>query len=282
MLINPVDGRIIEFALGQSPYSDYLKAYLTEKNIILKNKKITLLYDGPSRYGIAIEDKESKKNKKQIIDFVHDISIDVDTMKHVRHILPQVDIKNNSFTIFGYDIVEKKLTDVEYFDVSLNHGCGPTAGLHIVDYWDRHGYPNLILSSETNEDVLDELKDRMHTFKLPNGEYATQPEDYKDGLESYLDNRYANEFNVASFASGLNECDYQIIVDEINNDRPGTVLYYEHPYYGWHYVTFTGYSYDLFMDEDYYIIHDGWTNSDVYRNWDYDEPFIWYMYKVAN
>jgi hypothetical protein len=185
MLVNPKNKQIMEYALGQSPYADYLSNYIELKKEKFKNKKLTLLYDGPSLYGVLVEEKNTVGKGKEIIDFTNDgsIKIDVDTMKDIRPLLEEIDLQVKSITIQS-TFIEEKLSNVPYYNVY--HGCGPTAGYHIVYYWDKTGYPNLIISSQSATNVIDELYDKMGTFPVGGGNYATLPSSYAKGLEKYM------------------------------------------------------------------------------------------------
>jgi hypothetical protein len=44
-----------------------------------------------------------------------------------------------------------------------------------------------------------------------------------------------------------------------------------------------GYKYNVDSEnQNYYIIHDGWSYADVYRNWDSDDNYIEGLYTIKN
>jgi hypothetical protein len=153
--------------------------------------------------------------------------------------------------------------------MSPTPGCGPVSGINIVKYWDNHGYPNLFLSTDTNQMVYDSLYDLMGSFPIPfTNQVATDPYRYTGGLKNYFQNN-GNYYVSITFDQTISISDYNILKTEVNNNRPGTILYGIFGEYDMHYVTFTGYCQNL-NDEDYYIIHDLHHTYDVYRAWNYD------------
>lgn len=287
-LVNP-EGKVIEYALGQSPYDDYLQEYINQKGEELKGKHITLLYDGPTLYGITADEGKKSEKEKKVIQFTRDskVNVKVDTLKHVKELQDQNNsnnLENNvqeeAITILSTGYITKTISGVPYYDVY--NGCGATAGYHIVKYWDTHGYSNLITYPQTSTSVIDELHDNMNSFVCPwdPDQIATWPEDYAIGLQDYLDGRYSGTFTVHNYPASYGLVSYDVIKSEVNYTRPGTVLYMDNEYYGSHYVTFMGYSYSTYDDDYDYVIHDGWTSTDVYRDWYVDEPSISYLYKI--
>lgn len=275
MLVNPKTGDIMEYALGQSPYSDYLTAYIKVKGNQIKGKKVTLLYDGPTFYGIALQDNE-EDGKRIILDFTRDksVKVKVDTMKYARPLLERLEAAE-TITPMGLDTKEKVLGDMP--EQEVYHGCGPTAGFYITYYWDKNGYPNLITSSQTNEEVIDELADKMGTFSVGGGNYATFPSGYANGLEDYMNQRYTSTF----YVSMITNVTYDFIINEIDSNRPGTLLYADHPTYGNHYVTFNGYRYDIGTNEKFYAIRDAWnTSTEVWQNWYYYGGYISHQFGI--
>ncbi|ABR47309.1 conserved hypothetical protein [Alkaliphilus metalliredigens QYMF] len=160
--------------------------------------------------------------------------------------------------------------------------CGPVSGLNIIEYWDNNGYSNLI-TFESKQTVYELLYYYMGSFKVPRtDEHATSPYGpYNNGLEEY----FSHKGYTASVTRNFNIQDSNFnsfIVTEVNNDRPGTILYYDNDHYGLHYTTLVGYAYDE-MNTRYYSIHDLWSSSRIYRNWnsDLNNNKIWATFKVV-
>ncbi|KXG77762.1 hypothetical protein [Thermotalea metallivorans] len=257
MLIEPRNNEVIEYALGQSPYDDYLDKYLEINKNKFKDKDIQLIYDGPSRYGIEIKDKNKKD--KEIIAFTTDSSVEirVDSNKDVNMLMEQKNINTDDIvTPMGYTTYSKIISGVG--NNIWYRACGPTAGSNIVYYWDGKGYPNLVLSGETAEDIIDELYVDMGSINQ-----ATLPTNYKLGLKAYFDRHYNGVFNNKPYTSPT----YADVKYEVDRNCPGTILYMGHPHYGEHYVTLVGYEYEYGESSGYYVIHDTWDIKDIYRPW---------------
>lgn len=275
MLLNKESNQVIEYAKGQSPYSDYLNQYLKKKS--LKAQNVKLLYDGPSRYGVLSD------NVIYAFTSDTDIEIEVDPLKDIKEIEKKLKEQNSSqeesvvlSTKSSY--ITKILSGIPGYDVK--RGCGAAAGVNIVGYWDKKGYSNLISSNNDYDDVEIELHNRMLTIYVGGGNWATTPPHYEDGLQSYLRKRYSN-FDVTSKYCVNSGLDFDLIQTEIYNNRPGTICYQGHPIYGYHYVTFVGYKTN--GNTNYYIIKDGWHGStNVYRNADSDDNYIWHMFTIKN
>lgn len=281
MLLDPDKEVIREFALGQSPYDDYLSMYMKKKNDKFKDKNVTLIYDGPSRYGVAIENN----NAKEAIPFLIDTSVEIniDSLYYVDKLKKEKKIKDDQ----SEDTIIQPMNTFVSKNISLSaitvtKACGPAAGTTMVLYWDGHGYPNLKQSYQSNSDIENELFERMGTFYSGTSDcgvdqWATFPSDYENGLEEYFDARYPYQIEVKKSAY----YDYDDVKTEIDNNRPLTLLYADHPTYGYHYVTIKGYRYSVdYANQQYYIIRDGWTSSDVYRNYITDSANFWYTYKI--
>ncbi|MBA1334885.1 MAG: hypothetical protein HPY66_0506 [Firmicutes bacterium] len=282
LLVNPNSEEIIEFAASQSPYDDYLSEYIKAKGDKFKNKDIKMLYDGPTMYGIAVKGKNDENAKEEIIDFTMDseVRVSVDAASAARKLMEVKEISagysNKEFedVIPMATIVEKNLNvpDIQWY-----RACGPTTGANIVYYWDGNGYPNLVnQATQDEEDVIDRLYELMDCEGM-----VTQPIGFWYGLQDYMDIPYNGVFDVSRSMS----VSYTKIKNEINADRPGALLYLFHPEYGNHYVTFTGYRYNIdYPDQEYYIIHDTWSNTpvNVYRKYSEDNQYIFYIFTIVD
>lgn len=277
-LIFDKNGTLLEYALGESPYDSILDSYLNE-NSSLKTKKIKLIYDGPSCYGIETSDEKNKEFKNFLEKQIQTQSIN--TLKSVNEEL------NLSKAVGKLPVVrkvasvtQKILPNISYQEV--NHGCGATAGYILTRFWDNNGYGNLI-SNQTIQQVIDELFVKMGSIVISETDktYATLPAMYRSGLAAYFQKRYSG-FTVTDYSwyQGSPTFSYSTLTAEINAGRPGTLLYMNNPKYGNHYVTFTGYSYGDTDGQRIYVIHDSWVQTNVFRNWDSDLSKITDLYKV--
>ncbi len=283
-LVEPTNYTVIEYALGESPYSGYLNSYISKKEDIYKGRSLRLIYDGPSAYGVAVNGKMSNHNTSYFTSD-NNTSIDADTTGAVEKLAKEKGIKLNGTTdktnksnnmldsITRGSYYEKKLS-VGYFRVG-SEGCGPNAGYTIIDYWDRNGYPNLIASSDTETTVEAVLGNSMGSFPIGGGQVATLPDGYINGLSGYIVSKYST----APLWNASIDKTFANVKSEINNNRPSTILYWGHPYFGYHYVVVTGYQTTV-ADINYYIIHDGWTSNDVYRNWENDVNYMSVLVKT--
>lgn len=259
ILINPNSKNVIEFALGQSPYEDYLNEYKKLNKSMFCNKTEELVYDGPGGYGISVEG--------EIIPFIKNSLgvIKIDATKELKKLMNEKSILNKKDINFYYPIEPKIKLLSNVADNMWYKGCGPTAASNIVYYWDRNGYPDLVKDTQTVKDVIDQLYIDMNTMF---GQ-LTMPNDYLCGIVDYF-NRY---YNYTFFNHQYH--DYFDLVNEIDNDRPGSILYLG-GYFGKHYVTFVGYEFFEGENSGYYVVHDTWSSTPVnhYRSWIEDSNHI--------
>jgi hypothetical protein len=64
-------------------------------------------------------------------------------------------------------------------------GCSPTSFGNIIRYWDKNGYPNLVQSSTSDEDLIEWLANDMNT----NPDGSTDWNDRVNGMEEYWEDR---------------------------------------------------------------------------------------------
>ncbi len=259
ILIEPKKLNIIEYSLGQSPYDSYLDSYISMSTYIKNKDDIVLQYDGPSRYGIRVDN--------DIIAFTQDetVNISINTREDVDKLMVEkkIEIYNDEVSINSLPTVFKVLNGVG--DAHWLRACGPTAGSNIVVFWSNLGYTKLT-AGKTIPQIIDQLYSDMRSIGQ-----ATLPIYYRDGLCTYLNRWYPNQFRTVSLTSNLT---YNIVKAEIDDNRPGTILYWGHPNYGEHYVTLVGYQYEIDGSDKYYIIHDTHTNGRTYRLFDNDKVYI--------
>lgn len=270
MITDLKQDNIIEFALGESPYQELLdkksNVNRLDKN---KEKELVLINDNGSYY-------YSEDGFETLLRVVNNSNNRLDAVSKTKEENPNIGVK----------AVWKNVTIIGGVPDELNSGttpgCGPVSAINLVKYWDANGFSSLVSSSDTKQDLYDELYDYMDSFPVFNEQVATFPALYVYGLEYYL---YLNGGYdlITSQDVIVSISDFNKLKTEVNNDRPGTILYNNGTEdYGMHYVTFVGYCQDL-MDDNYYIIHDLWssTPTDVYKNWDYDvsvDDDVWMLY----
>lgn len=125
------------------------------------------------------------------------------------------------------------------------------------------------MSSSTSESTVEsQLHNIMGTFSCFGGQ-ATTFDSYINGM-----NNYCTQHGVNTLWTITTDHSYTTLKSEIDASRPGTIMYWGIPDYGYHYVTFVGYYHYYVSDQQYYIIHDGWGSSDVYRNWKSDADYF--------
>ena len=72
-------------------------------------------------------------------------------------------------------------------------GCAPVAALILMSYYDkRYGYDKLIpkgdeSQSGTPNDIIQTLRDKMHTLVVTDNQGLTDPTFFKSGLKSYIE-----------------------------------------------------------------------------------------------
>lgn len=261
--------KLIEFALGESPYQELLHKKTNINSFDNKKEdKLILIDDNGSYY-------YSKDNLKTVIRAINKSYDRLDAVNKTIEEMSNVVIR----------AIWKNVTIIGGVPNEINSGttpgCGPISGINLIKYWDVNGFSSLVSSTDTKQDLYDELYDYMDCFPFI-GQIATFPAYYMYGLEDYF---YINGGYdlIASQDIFVSISDFSKLKTEVNNDRPGTILYNSGSEdYGMHYVTFVGYCQDLNY-EDYYITHDLWssTGTNVYRNWNYDvsiDDDIWMLY----
>ncbi|WP_135605144.1 C39 family peptidase [Methanococcoides sp. NM1] len=149
-------------------------------------------------------------------------------------------------------------------------GCSPTAAAMVLGYWDIHGYPNILLSSD-EKPLIEELAAAMETSDWPRPDGGTWPWDIDNGIETVCKNHGYSNFDASNdYYVSWNE-----VKTEVDGNRPfvinmlqgGTGSGYSQPY-GDHRVTCIGYSDGT---EDYVFIHDTWDTENhhyiAFGNW---------------
>lgn len=146
-------------------------------------------------------------------------------------------------------------------DFSWYKGCSPTSFSNIVKYWDNNGYPNLVQSNTTTNQLIETMANYMNT----NSNGGTDWQDRVTGMVNYWKDR---NYNVsvsrisASFSSHKTE---------MNNNRPDIINTVGDATYSNH--DMTGVGYEEYQDTEqglawfrWVIVHDTWpeTPTDVY------------------
>lgn len=97
-------------------------------------------------------------------------------------------------------------------------GCGPVAGLMLMSYYDkRYGYKKLIPSGDeaqtgTPNDLIQTLRNKMHTLVVTGDQGLTDPTFFKSGLKSYIEDcGYSADMN--SYGSS----DIGVSLDDVFN-----------------------------------------------------------------
>lgn len=264
---------LIEFALGESPYDGIISSI----NKGTSSSKIKLIINGANNHLFTEDEFKTIKNIHSS-KYSKTNSLNSDNRKFNT----QLDTNINS--INSYQITNI-ISGVPYeLNNGTTPGCGPVSAINLIKFWDSNGYPNLVTSNDTKQSMYNKLYNYMGSFVVPNsgGQVATLPMDYIPGIYGYLEDKgYSITGIIREY---LNKADYSILKNEVDNRRPGTILYNDNLTYGLHYVTFVGYSQYIDISANYYIIHDLWSTSNVYRSWDYDidSNYIWKMYTWRN
>lgn len=266
---------VIEFALGESPY-DYILNFKNSKskseNIKLISENVNYLFTINNFNTIENIHKSDMKNKDSL-----------DAVQKTKNKKDSYDQGNNIVDTLPHDITHI-ISGVPYeLNNGTTPGCGPVSGINILKYWDSHGYPNLVSTSDTKQSLYDRLYSDMSSFHW-DGQVATPPWSYSTGLVGYF---YTKGYNLGiSTDADVLLSDFATIKSQVDNNMPSTILYDNSngygEQYGAHYVTLAGYSITT-NEAEYYIIHDLWNTVDVYRSWFYDvssTSIIWQIYLI--
>lgn len=114
-------------------------------------------------------------------------------------------------------------------------GCGPVAGATILGWWERRGITGLMLPGVSAygipDDTIIELGKIEHMARLPSCDAtatAVLPDNFKNGLQRYLDKYSSVKFTVTKHKIEENsDIDYfwSIVKSEIDSGRPMVYLY---------------------------------------------------------
>lgn len=191
---------VVEFAIG-SEYPGYEK-----------DEKL-LYYLGPVQYGI----KDKNNNLK---DLRTGILIDENSKEKIKIIEKEKYSEYNSFlqeesivsaeeatTASVVNRIYRKISGVPDYQDSDYPGandCSPVASGNIVMYWDANGYPNMSYDNTPSSMIA-----RLHTFMSTHPIDGTTGTNLENGLDRYMQERYANANSdrrlAPSFANLANE-----------------------------------------------------------------------------
>jgi len=281
MITDLKNSKTIEFALGESPYDSLMDNYIDYKLIkpeIRSSENLKLMYSSVN-YGFTID------KFKTLYDLTKEqnISIKANTMKALEM---SENIKTIPINTKSSLVHQKIINEVPSFLNTPEYGtaCGPTSGLNILGYWDINGYEDLVTVNLEDKyeriSVYNKLYTDMESFPVLISSHATLPSKYGPGLEKYFSDM-SYEVNV-TIDGNITSSDYSnFIINEVNQNRPGTILFGDNNDYGLHYVTLVGYYYEESLEYKY-IIHDLWTESNVYKDWDQsiNNSDFWKFYKI--
>jgi hypothetical protein len=265
---------IVEFAIGESPYESYIQR--NNEKTILADNDLKLIKDAGNYFTTennfeTIESLRLNSENRNALDAVNR-TLEEQTL----NIQPLGEVINVT--------IIKGVPD-EYNN-GTTPGCGPVSGINLVKYWDTKGYPNLVLSSDTKQSLYDRLYNSMLSFPVPfsGGQVATLPENYGTGLDRFFRSCNANYGVSVDADYFVSNTDFSKLRTEVNNNRPGTILYFGDDQYKQHYVTFVGYCQEL-DGQNMYIVRDLWstTPTDIYRNWNWDasvDSELWGLYLI--
>jgi len=139
-------------------------------------------------------------------------------------------------------------------------GCGPEAARMLLAYYDRrYGYEQLVRAQSGK--AIAELHDRMNTATVmwqgqPQG--FTDPTMFKNGLKSYIENRYSSGLSLGTKAGTLSQV-FEKSVELIQNNKPHIILFDwegETWIFPNHYSVVVGYSKEAGRKQ--LIINPGW------------------------
>ncbi|MGV8146167.1 MAG: C39 family peptidase [Alkaliphilus sp.] len=263
MLTDIKTGTVVEFALGASPFDSLFSRNITKDSIESRMNKSVKLIRAGARY-LLTEDNFATIKDLHSSNLINENPLDAinKTLSSQSIIVEPKSMWDDHKIISGVP---------DRWPTGSTPGCGPVAGINIVEYWGYNGYPDLLKDGYTNQSLYDELYDYMRSFPVGDGKIATEPTSYQAGLDIFFitNGRYITDNDSDYFVS---KSDFYKLRTEVINNRPGTILYnFGEENYKAHYVTFVGYAQD-FMGENYYIIHDLWhsTAKEIYRNWNFD------------
>lgn len=148
-------------------------------------------------------------------------------------------------------------------------GCGPTAVGNLMGYWADRGYPNLVYGGSKGDyrGTIDQLAILMGTNPLG---WTWLPID--DDIRNFTNLRGYSGFN-------SDEIDYpgfDRLKNEIDLNRPSSVLVNEHVEFGDHFITMFGYEYDPSLPNyQYMMVHDTWGDGDYWVQYGVGYSGIW-------
>jgi len=159
---------------------------------------------------------------------------------------------------------QHRIADVPNWD--WHYGCAPTAAANVLAYWAGHGFGLLVDSVLHNvadpiegdvdsvPNVSQQLAIAMATDTLISG--VTTSDSIAIGIAAVCaDPAWGNGYY---FSSYLTWNARQILISEIDNNRPGVLALIGHPDYGNHAVTYCGWGPP---DQNWIVVRDEWFGS---------------------
>ncbi|PGA79394.1 hypothetical protein COL91_28225 [Bacillus pseudomycoides] len=273
---NQDKGYIIASSEKQTP--SIIESTREGKNPYQQVEEGKSVYTGPLQH--------YKKVDQTIVDLHTEQSTDIETAKQ-----KQVEEKNlKAFRETKETTYSPKMAQEDPdFKVNLIQnvpdnqweiGCTPTATSNIVEYWDKHGYDNLVRNNETTYQVIKKLGKHMKTVpgvKLPGRAQGggTYVRDMVPGIKQYWNERgYYPEVNLDTTPT------YEEYTKEIDAGRPILLTIMGEPFYTNHSVTGVGYEqmYIPEINEDFknLVLHDTWEDTpvDAYLSYNDSKQYI--------
>ncbi len=228
-----------------------------------KNKNEKAIYVGPLMHLVETNTKKTgSKSTKNYIDVVSGIKVEEKNLKS-RGVINGNNVKNigdsinsNTSDIGINSIISYSSEILSVADMDWHIGCSPTSFGNIIRYWDKNGYPNLVQSSTSDEDLIEWLANDMNT----NPDGSTDWNDRVNGMEEYWEDRgYSVDVTRRSPS-------YTRHKNEIDDERPDIINVVDHPIYDDHDMTGVGYEQYQDTEQDlewyrYVIVHDTWTTT---------------------
>lgn len=165
------------------------------------------------------------------------------------------------------------------YSYNPNGICGATASAMFARYFNDHingGYVPYSLETYDGEALTKELvkyiigPDYVDPSKSAPGQTAYQ---VSTGFKSYLTSQ-----NVSDSMYYKNSIDYSRVRERIGNGRPFMYLMNNHPKYGNHWVTASGYvenSGTFIATLAYIRVNDGWGSTNIYIDNSYGVAMVW-------
>ena len=148
-------------------------------------------------------------------------------------------------------------------------GCGPTAVGNLMGYWADRGYPNLVYGGSQGDyrGTIDQLAYLMGTS--PQG-WTWLPID--DDIRNFTNLRGYTGFN----SDEIDFPGFDHLKNEIDLNRPSSVLVNGHVEFGDHFITMFGYEYDpTIPNYQYMMVHDTWGDGDYWVQYGVGYSGIW-------